>query len=113
MIHVPGAIDAHTRCPHYHGPNDIIAIKFRCCGVYYGCYECHQEQADHEAKVWPKREWNERAILCGSCRTELTVVQYMASGYRCPSCEADFNPGCRYHYHLYFESEKPTDASNN
>lgn len=103
-IDIPGAIDAHTRCRHYLGPTDIIAIKFKCCGVYYGCYECHQAYAGHMPQVWPKSEWSEKAILCGSCERELSIEQYMSSGYRCPFCAADFNPGCRLHYHLYFET---------
>src|SRR5579863_7933603 len=94
-------LDSKTRCEHYHGPTDIIAIKMRCCGVYYACKDCHAALADHQIEVWPESEWNEMAILCGACRTELTIHQYMQSDSRCPACDEPFNPGCRKHYPLY------------
>lgn len=95
-------LDSQTRCKHYHGPNDIIAIKMRCCGVYYACKECHDELADHKIEVWPESEWDTKAILCGACRTELSIRDYLKSRYCCPACGADFNPRCRNHYHYYF-----------
>jgi len=97
------SLDPQTRCAHWHSPLDIIAIKMRCCGTYYACRECHDELAGHEAKVWPATEWAEPAVLCGECGVELRVEQYMACDNQCPACEARFNPGCRTHYHLYFE----------
>src|SRR3954467_2097326 len=45
------ALDAQTRCAHWHSPLDIIAIKMRCCGAYYACRECHDELAGHETQV--------------------------------------------------------------
>jgi uncharacterized CHY-type Zn-finger protein len=99
-------LDAQTRCEHWHGPTDIIAIKMKCCGIYYSCKDCHTALADHVIKVWPEREWNEKAILCGACGTELTIHQYMRSGYFCPTCREQFNPGCRKHYHFYFAFEQ-------
>jgi len=96
-------LDPQTRCEHYHGPTDIIAIKMKCCGVYYACKDCHVALADHPIEVWPEREWDHRAILCGSCGAELTIHQYMQSESRCPGCGAGFNPGCRKHYHFYFQ----------
>lgn len=45
---------------------------------------------------------NVRAILCGACGYELTIQEYMDSGYLCPHCGAGFNPGCRNHYDFYF-----------
>ncbi|HTZ98305.1 MAG TPA: CHY zinc finger protein [Terriglobales bacterium] len=95
-------LDPQTRCRHYHGPSDIIAIKMKCCGVYYACKDCHQALANHPAKVWPRAEWDEKAVLCGSCGAELTILQYMQSGYQCPECKAQFNPACQNHYHYYF-----------
>ena len=59
---------------------DIIAIKFKCCEKYYPCYQCHEETADHPAQIWNKDEWNIKAILCGVCKTELTINDYMRSG---------------------------------
>lgn len=103
-------LDAQTCCAHYRKPTDIIAIKMKCCGVYYACKDCHEALADHPIEVWPRSEWDQRAILCGACGHELTINEYMQSGYHCPRCKAAFNPGCRNHYHLYFESE-PTPPS--
>ncbi|WP_082882641.1 CHY zinc finger protein [Paenibacillus swuensis] len=100
---VAGAIDSHTRCTHYHGSTDIIAIKFKCCDMYYGCFYCHEELADHAPETWPIDEREARAVLCGQCNSELTITQYLQCEYRCPQCAASFNPGCRHHYHLYFE----------
>lgn len=98
-------VDAKTRCVHYHSPLDIIAIRMACCGVYYACKACHAALADHDIKVWPRLEWDVRAVLCGACGYELTIREYMDSGYLCPHCKAGFNPGCRNHYHFYFACE--------
>jgi uncharacterized CHY-type Zn-finger protein len=106
-------LDAQTRCRHYHGPTDIVAIKMKCCGVYYACKDCHAALADHPIEVWPESEWNQEAILCGACGAELTISQYMQSESRCPACREHFNPGCRNHYHYYFQVRSfpsPADA---
>jgi uncharacterized CHY-type Zn-finger protein len=95
--------DTHTRCVHYHSLLDIIAIKFKCCGEYYPCYQCHQEEANHEAQIWSREERNHKAILCGMCNHELTIEEYLSSGNQCPHCHSAFNPNCSLHYHLYFE----------
>jgi uncharacterized CHY-type Zn-finger protein len=97
------ALDHETRCAHYHSPLDIIAIKMRCCRTYYACRECHDAIAGHGAAVWPAAEWDQPAILCGACGAELSVHEYRGCDNRCPKCGASFNPGCRNHYHLYFE----------
>lgn len=94
-------VDDQTRCVHYSGPTDVVAIKFKCCGSYYPCFECHRECADHEAQQWPVNEWDENAILCGVCRTEQRIRTYL-SALACPHCSAAFNEGCRMHRHLYF-----------
>ena len=102
--HIKGKlIDDQTRCVHYHSPVDVIAIKFKCCAEYYPCYYCHEEEAGHEARVWNKNEWDTKAILCGVCKTELTINEYLVCADRCPICNASFNPNCNKHYHLYFE----------
>jgi uncharacterized CHY-type Zn-finger protein len=98
------AVDAQTRCAHYRSALDVIAIKFPCCQTYYACYACHEAEAGHLARVWPRREFAERAILCGACGTEFTIAQYLQCQAVCPACQARFNPGCRRHYHLYFET---------
>ena len=97
-------VDEQTRCVHYHTQTDIIAIKFKCCNTYYPCYYCHEEVSGHNAEVWKKEEFNINAVLCGSCRTEMSINAYKDSGYKCPSCEAAFNSKCANHYHLYFET---------
>ena len=96
-------VDEYTRCVHYRSPLDVIAIKFKCCNEYYPCYECHGEVAGHEAEVWKKNEFGVKAILCGICKNEMTIDQYLASNDRCPHCNSAFNPNCSKHYHLYFE----------
>jgi uncharacterized CHY-type Zn-finger protein len=101
-------VDNQTRCQHWHSDLDVIAIKFKCCEKYYPCFSCHKEEADHEPQVWPKTEFDAKAILCGVCGTELTISEYQKSGNTCPKCTAAFNPGCSKHYHLYFEN----DSSN-
>ena len=95
-------IDEKTRCLHYHSPLDIVAIKLKCCNTYYACYFCHLENTDHPVEVWNKNEFYKKAILCGNCNTELAINEYLISNNQCPNCNAPFNPGCRKHYHYYF-----------
>jgi uncharacterized CHY-type Zn-finger protein len=95
-------LDRETRCAHYHGPSDIIAIQMKCCGQFYACKGCHIALADHPIELWPETEWHHEAILCGACRSTLSISAYLSSGYRCPHCHAAFNPACRSHYHFYF-----------
>ncbi|WP_438350741.1 CHY zinc finger protein [Paenibacillus sp. FA6] len=95
-------VDNETRCVHYHTEKDIIAMKFKCCNRYYPCYKCHEEHADHSIERWPQEQFDELAILCGSCHTELTIQQYMHTA-SCPHCRASFNERCALHYPIYFE----------
>lgn len=97
-------LDPNTRCRHYRSALDVIAIRMRCCATYYACIDCHVELAGHPAAVWLRSEWDCPAVFCGVCGTEMTVNQYLHAGDRCPNCAAAFNPGCRNHYHLYFEA---------
>jgi uncharacterized CHY-type Zn-finger protein len=96
-------VDDDTRCVHYHSLLDVIAIKFKCCSEYYSCYSCHEELAHHEHLVWMKDEFETKAVLCGVCKNELTISEYLGSRNQCPICNAPFNPNCSKHYHLYFE----------
>jgi uncharacterized CHY-type Zn-finger protein len=96
-------VDEQTRCVHYYGPLDIIAIKFNCCNQYYPCYYCHEEAADHPVAIWEKAAFNTNAVLCGNCLKEMTIQAYKDCNYKCPFCEAAFNPKCVNHDHLYFE----------
>ncbi|HUG27919.1 MAG TPA: CHY zinc finger protein [Gemmatimonadales bacterium] len=95
--------DRETRCAHYHGPLDRVAIRFRCCQRYYCCHACHEECESHEAVPWPPEEFDLAAVLCGACGQELTIYEYLASGSRCPRCDAGFNPRCAAHYPRYFQ----------
>ncbi len=97
-------LDAQTRCAHFRTALDIIAIRMKCCGVYYACKKCHEALAGHPNESWPQVEWNQFAVLCGTCGYEMTIEEYMASSYRCPNCRAPFNPDCRKHYEFYFAS---------
>ncbi|HKN75771.1 MAG TPA: CHY zinc finger protein [Candidatus Acidoferrum sp.] len=96
------SLDPQTRCLHYHGPNDIIAIKMKCCATYYACKDCHEALAGHPIEPWSQSEWHHQAILCGACRVELTISDYLRCNSVCPACRAAFNPACRNHYHFYF-----------
>jgi uncharacterized CHY-type Zn-finger protein len=98
-------LDPQTRCAHYKTPLDIIAIKMKCCGIYYACKDCHDAMAGHAIKVWPRSEWDQHAVLCGACGVELTIEQYLACLNECPACKTRFNPGCRNHYHFYFATQ--------
>ena len=109
LPHVHGVgLDHQTRCIHYNSPLDIIAIKMKCCGLYYACKDCHEKLAEHAIEVWPRSEWDQPAVLCGACGVELSVSAYMECGNTCPACGAAFNPGCRNHYHFYFEAKSET-----
>jgi len=95
-------IDNQTRCKHYHSDLDVIAIKFKCCNIYYSCFSCHEELATHPHEIWNREEFDSLAILCGVCKHELTINQYLNCEAQCPNCSAHFNPKCSNHYHLYF-----------
>jgi uncharacterized CHY-type Zn-finger protein len=96
-------LDEHTRCEHYHGATDIVAIKMACCGSYYACITCHEQLADHPVQPWGAEALDTAAVLCGACGTELSIRAYVASGSACPSCGAAFNPRCELHWPLYFD----------
>lgn len=96
-------LDAQTRCRHWHGPTDVIAIRFPCCDRYYACFECHAEREEHPAVVRQRERFGEPAVLCGVCSSELSAAEYLGCGDACPRCRAPFNPGCASHHHLYFE----------
>jgi uncharacterized CHY-type Zn-finger protein len=98
-------LDAQTRCAHWRSPLDIVAIKMKCCGVYYACKDCHAALAGHAIEIWPRIEWDRKAVLCGACGTELSIRQYLDSADKCPTCGAGFNPGCKLHGHFYFEQD--------
>ena len=96
-------MDPETRCGHYHGPNDVLAIQLACCDVYYACRECHDALAGHAAKIWPADQFEAPALLCGRCRRTFSIHAYLDSPTHCPNCNGAFNPNCRLHHHLYFD----------
>lgn len=95
-------IDPETRCLHYHLPEDIVAICFKCCSTYYCCYKCHEALADHPAIKWDKEDIDVKAILCGDCGKKLTLREYLEASNKCPQCNAAFNSACKEHRYLYF-----------
>ncbi len=101
-IVVRGAlVDDQTRCRHYHGPLDVIAIRFACCDEWYPCLHCHDADAGHAISPWPASARDAAAVLCGVCRSTLSISRYLGAE-RCPSCDAGFNPGCALHHGVYF-----------
>ncbi|ERG93347.1 MAG: hypothetical protein J07HQW1_03408 [Haloquadratum walsbyi J07HQW1] len=40
-------VDAETRCTHWAGPSDVIALRFGCCEVFSPCYSCHLAVVAH------------------------------------------------------------------
>lgn len=101
-------VDEKTRCVHYHSELDIIAIKFACCGQYYPCYFCHLEGENHPVTRWSRQHLHEKVILCGVCRHEMMLKDYLSGTGDCPFCQATFNPGCQKHWHYYFDSSLMT-----
>ncbi len=95
-------VDDQTRCVHYRGPQDVVAIRFFCCGRWFPCLHCH-EAAGHPIRPWPAGSAQEHAVLCGVCRSTLSLAEYTAAE-RCPHCAAEFNPGCALHHPVYFGS---------
>lgn len=91
-----------TRCAHYGTERDVVAFRFACCDTYYPCHACHDALTDHAVERWPRDRFDEPAVLCGVCRTELTANTYLDSPTECPFCGAPFNPGCVDHHDRYF-----------
>lgn len=95
-----------SECQHWHSHKDIVALQFPCCDEFYACADCHASLADHPSQVWPKSSFDTtKAILCGACGHLLTITEYLQADDACPNCQAPFNPGCRLHRHLYFETD--------
>jgi uncharacterized CHY-type Zn-finger protein len=96
-------LDDQTRCRHYRGSSDVVAIQMACCHRFVACIHCHTAATDHDAKPWPADSIDEKRVLCGACGERMSIRSYIAGPPRCPSCGHDFNPGCERHYPLYFE----------
>jgi uncharacterized CHY-type Zn-finger protein len=97
------AVDAETRCAHYDGARDIIAIRFACCEVYSPCFRCHRATTSHAPTRWPAARRHDSAVFCGACRHPMSAVAYLRAGHACPRCGAAFNPGCAAHHDRYFD----------
>jgi len=96
------AVDSETRCAHYDGRSDVVAIRAACCDVYYPCHACHAAVADHDHEVLPRSSFDEPAVLCGACGRTLTVGEYAECEDACPACGHAFDPGCARHWDRYF-----------
>ena len=104
-------VDAQTRCAHWHGRTDVVALQCACCETFYPCHACHHATTGRRFQPWPLARLDEPAVLCGACRSLLTPEAYLASGDTCPACGTAFNPGCRAHRDLYFEPLAPEGKS--
>jgi uncharacterized CHY-type Zn-finger protein len=103
-------VDPRGRCAHYRSPEDVVAVRFPCCGAFWACHACHAGLADHEAERWPASDFRRKAVRCGACGAELTIDAYLDSPSECPRCGAAFNPRCERHHHLYFEARPRPDG---
>lgn len=99
-------VDGQTRCAHYAGPTDVVALRFACCDAFYPCHRCHDATVGHPAEVWPRARFDEPSVLCGVCQATMTWPAYRAAADACPACGAAFNPGCVAHAHHYAEAER-------
>lgn len=108
-------IDSLTRCAHYGSPRDIVAIRMKCCGIFYACKDCHEALAGHAIERWTRDELDLIAVLCGACGSEMSITRYLECASACPTCHAPFNAACRDHYHCYFEgfSSRPDRCARN
>ncbi|MFC7096082.1 CHY zinc finger protein [Halobaculum marinum] len=102
-------VGPETRCAHYAGPTDVIALRFGCCGDFFPCAACHDAVADHGAEPWPRDRFDDPAVLCGGCGARLSVHAYLDADFACPECATAFNPGCAAHYDRYFEGVAPSE----
>jgi uncharacterized CHY-type Zn-finger protein len=57
----------------------------------------------HPVRRWPAAEQSEPAVLCGVCRTEMSVDTYVGTAKYLQCSRPPFNPGCRPHHGYYFE----------
>ncbi len=98
-------VDDAGRCAHHRTQLDIANFRFPCCDGFWACRACHDEaHPDHLVQVWGPDDLHRRAVLCGACRTRLSLRRYAADPSRCPKCAVPWNPNCVYHHPLYFQS---------
>lgn len=94
-------IDNESRCQHYHTELDIVALKCFECQKYYACYQCHDSLEDHTFRAYPCQLKEDKVLICGVCRHEMTIKEYQEA-VACPNCHSAFNPACSKHYDIYF-----------
>jgi uncharacterized CHY-type Zn-finger protein len=95
-------LDRQTRCLHYHGAKDVIAIRPPGAESFFACLECHQARTGTPQLPWALTDRSAYAVLCGVCGCVMRIEDYRNSGSKCPHCQAAFNPGCQAHWPLYF-----------
>lgn len=93
-------LDSSGRCQHYHSEQDIAALQCGQCKQYYACFKCHDQLCDHSFVSADIK--NTKPVMCGHCKKKLSYEQYQH--YRCPYCQAFFNPRCKLHQDIYFKS---------
>lgn len=91
-------LDSQSRCVHYHGSNDIVALKCQACQKYYACYHCHDEMEGHAFMATDASE--AFPVICGACHSFLSKKEYDLK--ICPNCQNPFNPECAKHSSIYF-----------
>ena len=102
-------LDAAGRCRHWRSAVDVVAMRMACCGAYWACVDCHDELAGHPV-VRRRLDDPSPAAMCGVCGREMSAIEYLGCGDRCPACGHGFNPGCRLHRHLYFDVPPVADV---
>lgn len=103
-------VDYQTRCEHSASALDVLALRFKCCGAYYACVECHDALAGHEVKVWGNLDHDAKVLLCGACRTEFTIQILLQCNDRCPNCNTALNPEYRSKNFTCLEPSKEVDS---
>jgi uncharacterized CHY-type Zn-finger protein len=98
-------LDAASRCRHWHSPLDIVAMRFKCCGKFFACADCHEALAGHSIERWTPADTEQVVARCGQCGLCMTLSGYLTCDDSCPGCRAPFNPGCRKHRGIYFEPD--------
>ena len=85
MIVYGQLVDDETRCVHYRGEKDIIALKCAKCLKFYPCYQCHNEAEDHNFEPCLASQFDEHTIFCGHCKQTLSIETYLSVD-ACPHC---------------------------
>jgi uncharacterized CHY-type Zn-finger protein len=84
-------VDWQNRCEHCTSPLDVVAFRYKCCDLYYACVKCHEVLAGHGIVIWGNADYETLGVLCGICRTEFTIGEYLAGDDRCPNCKTAFD----------------------